>query len=350
MLLLKKNELLLRAGKTNSIFDVNKFPIENEKRAFLHLSNYSTKSENGEEKEEQTIFVDSKPIRKVVDWDIINPDNTMDAFTGTIYLYNVPYNLTGTLNVSLESKDFSVVSNVSQIVGAPEYYIQFVGKSLKETYTLINDFIKGVNEGSINISGYTIHNVYDQFPFYFRPTLNTYDKLINLTGATPTEVDNVSKISNKVKLNSNDTKTGYNLVWDYNKTSRPIIINKSTYIPILYSTAPITYSTMGAEKIFILSHGTEIPSKGKINLSSTLYGIKEDKYTKEIIPKTDPMVRGDELMKLINLIVKFLISHVHPFHGLSPVPVGRDGTRTSEILEQLLNAPNTILNQNIRIN
>jgi hypothetical protein len=60
------------------------------------------------------------------------------------------------------------------------------------------------------------------------------------------------------------------------------------------------------------------------------------------------MVRGDELMKLINLIVKFLISHVHPFHGLSPVPVGRDGTRTSEILEQLLNAPNTILNQNIR--
>jgi|LauGreDrversion4_2_1035121.scaffolds.fasta_scaffold09180_6 hypothetical protein len=348
--IVKKNELLLRAGKTNSIFDVNKFPIENEKRAFLHLSDYSTKSENGEEKEDQIVSVETKPIRKVIDWDIINPDNAMDAFTGTIYLYNVPYNITSTSNVSLESKDFSVVSNVSQIVGAPEYYIQFIGKTLKETYTLINDFIKGVNEGTINISGYTIHNVYDQFPFYFRPTLNTYDKLINLTGATPTEIDNITKISNKVKLNANDTQTGYNLVWDYNKTSRPIKINKTTFIPILYSTSPITYSTMGAEKVFILSHGTEIPSKGKIDLSSTLYGIKEDKYTKEIIPKTDPMVRGDELMKLINLIVKFLISHVHPFHGLSPVPVGRDGTRTSEILEQLLNAPNTILNQNIRIN
>jgi len=107
---------------------------------------------------------------------------------------------------------------------------------------------------------------------------------------------------------------------------------------------------MGAEKIFLLSHGTQIPSKGKIDLSSTLYGIKEDKYTKEIVPKTDPMVRGDELMKLLNLIVKFLISHVHPFHGLSPSTVGRDGTRTSEILQQLLDAPNTILNQNIRIN
>jgi hypothetical protein len=234
--IVKKNELLLRAGKTNSIFDVNKFPIENEKRSFLHLSDYSTKSENGEEKEDQIVSVETKPIRKVIDWDIINPDNAMDAFTGTIYLYNVPYNITSTSNVSLESKDFSVVSNVSQIVGAPEYYIQFIGKTLKETYTLINDFIKGVNEGSINISGYTIHNVYDQFPFYFRPTLNTYDKLINLTGATPTEIDNITKISNKVKLNANDTQTGYNLVWDYNKTSRPIKINKTTFIPILYST------------------------------------------------------------------------------------------------------------------
>jgi hypothetical protein len=347
--IIKENELLLRAGKTNSVFDVNKFPIENEKRAFLHLTNYSTKSEDGKEKEEKIISIETKPIRKVVEWDIINPDNMMDSFTGTIYLYNVPYN-TSNPNVSLESKDFNVTSNVEPIVGAPEYYLQFVGKTFQETYTLINDFIKGVNDGVINISGYTIHNVYDQFPFYFRPTKVTYQKLINITGSTPTELSNLSKISNRIKLNAKDTKTGYNLVFDYNTTSSPIKIDTKTYIPILYSTAPETYSTMGAEKVFILSHNTQIPSKGKIDLSSTLYGIKEDKYTKEITPKTDPMVRGDELMKLINLIVKFLLSHVHPFHGLSPVPVGRDGTQASEILEQLLNAPNTILNQNIRIN
>ena len=347
--IVKENELLLRAGKTNSVFDVNKFPIENEKRAFFHLSNYSLKSENGEEKEERIVSVDSKPIRKVVEWDIINPDNMMDSFTGTIYLYNVPYNTTNP-NISLESKDFNVTSNVTSIVGAPEYYIQFVGKSLQETTLLINDFIKGVNDGTINISGYTIHNVYDQFPFYFRPTKTTYQKLSNVTGSTPTELNNLSKISNKIKLNTKDTKTGYNLVFDSNKTGSPIKIDTKTYIPILYKTEPETYSTMGAEKVFILSHNTQIPSKGKIDLSSTLYGIKEDLYTKEITPKTDPMVRGDELMKLLNLIVKFLLSHVHPFHGLSPVPVGRDGTQASEILEQLLNAPNTILNQNIRIN
>jgi hypothetical protein len=44
------------------------------------------------------------------------------------------------------------------------------------------------------------------------------------------------------------------------------------------------------------------------------------------------------------------VSHVHPFPGLPPVPVAVDGTQSSQILSELLNAPNKILNQNIRVN
>ena len=62
------------------------------------------------------------------------------------------------------------------------------------------------------------------------------------------------------------------------------------------------------------------------------------------------MVRGDQLMDLLNLIVKFLLSHVHAFPGLPPIPVGTDGTATQDILQKLLDADKTILNQNIRIN
>ena len=62
------------------------------------------------------------------------------------------------------------------------------------------------------------------------------------------------------------------------------------------------------------------------------------------------MVRGEQLMDLLNLIVKYLVSHVHAYHGLSPIPVTEDGTRVSEILQKMLDAPNSILNQNIRIN
>ena len=62
------------------------------------------------------------------------------------------------------------------------------------------------------------------------------------------------------------------------------------------------------------------------------------------------MVRGEELMKLVGLIVNFLTSHVHPYPGLPPVTVAQDGTRVDDILSELQQAYDKILNQNIRIN
>jgi hypothetical protein len=62
------------------------------------------------------------------------------------------------------------------------------------------------------------------------------------------------------------------------------------------------------------------------------------------------MVRGDQLMALLQEIVNFLVSHVHAFPGLAPVPVATDGTTVENILQKLLDKDNTILNQNIRIN
>jgi hypothetical protein len=55
-------------------------------------------------------------------------------------------------------------------------------------------------------------------------------------------------------------------------------------------------------------------------------------------------------MELINLIVRFLITHVHPYPGMPPVPVAQDGTKADEILKQILEAQQTILNQNIKLN
>jgi hypothetical protein len=62
------------------------------------------------------------------------------------------------------------------------------------------------------------------------------------------------------------------------------------------------------------------------------------------------MVRGEELMELINLIVRFLITHTHAFPGLPPLPVGYDGSTSTAILTELQNAANKILNANIRLN
>jgi hypothetical protein len=52
----------------------------------------------------------------------------------------------------------------------------------------------------------------------------------------------------------------------------------------------------------------------------------------------------------MTLIVKFMLGHVHPLPGMPPVPVAQDGTQSAEILQKMLDATNTILNTNIRLN
>ena len=61
------------------------------------------------------------------------------------------------------------------------------------------------------------------------------------------------------------------------------------------------------------------------------------------------MVRGEELMKLLNKIVDFLGSHVHNPNE-APIGIGTDGTELVEIRKILQDADATILNQNIRLN
>jgi hypothetical protein len=62
------------------------------------------------------------------------------------------------------------------------------------------------------------------------------------------------------------------------------------------------------------------------------------------------MVRGEELLELIDMIVRFLITHTHAYPGLPPVPVTQDGSSTAKILTELNNSVEKILSSNIRLN
>jgi hypothetical protein len=61
------------------------------------------------------------------------------------------------------------------------------------------------------------------------------------------------------------------------------------------------------------------------------------------------MVRGEELINLIKLIVTFLSEHTHNIND-APIQEPTNTVTISQITTELNNAQNTILNQNIRIN
>jgi hypothetical protein len=62
------------------------------------------------------------------------------------------------------------------------------------------------------------------------------------------------------------------------------------------------------------------------------------------------MVRGEELLELINLIYNFLVSHTHAYPGLAPVSKTQSGIQVEDLDRMMQSARRKILNSNIRLN
>lgn len=347
----KEDEVLLRSGKYIGRLDPNVIPLANDKRSFVQLSYFRQKKVDLPSYSVFRLIEKVKVVQKLIEWNIFNPDNQSDSFTGVINLYNLKP------DVRTNSANLKVDSDIQDLISAPLYQYSFFGESFEQVKLKINQFIQGVNNGKISIKNVLSNqdDVYavpgEIYPFVFRPGPLTYQYLKNFDGVNNSvQYGNVSKFYTDIKLNPADTDTGFGLIFNQGKTGPGYDTKEDKQTPSKYVTAPVTYASMGGDKLYLLSHQSTIPGKKTINLSNTIYGIPQTTFTDDLDINTNSMVRGEQLVDFLNLLTKFLIAHVHPFPGLPPVPVAVDGTQSAQILSELLNAPNKILNQNIRIN
>ena len=206
-----------------------------------------------------------------------------------------------------------------------------------------------INEITTNLLGLDIEEVimpeYTQLngTTIFPPTSITSQQSIDST-------NNISYIFNKVKLNSALKQGGYGLIYVRNRVGKPLEFISTEVPQEEYTNDSSTYGAVGAGTLYLLSHNSAIPGKGQINFNDTLYGISLDKFVDELLPKTSSLVRGEELLELLNLIVRFLNTHTHAYPGTPPVPITQDGTSSASILTEMQNAYTKILNENIRLN
>ena len=107
---------------------------------------------------------------------------------------------------------------------------------------------------------------------------------------------------------------------------------------------------LGATRLYLLSNETEIPGRNKINFDDSVYGISQEQIDNEIEPNTSSMVRGEELLELLQLIVNFCLTHVHEYPLLPPSSQTITNIKTSDVTFAMLNAYQKVLNSNIRIN
>ena len=349
-LILKENELVLRAGKFKGNLKPNQKVQPNSDRAFLQLSNFNNQSVVGPEKTIRKPVLPTGFISNLVEYTITNLDNASNSFSGYIRLYQLKE------DVQTSVDNFSLVSNIDSKPGLKSmlYEQNFANLQINEVIEKINSFISGLNNNFIYDDpdvgpGYVPKN---QFPLYYRPSTETYN-FFNLKG-TPSisqlqSFENITEIFSQVKPLKTSLTPGFGLIWYQNSYLPKLNFAESTTRSIQFKDQPVSIASLGAQVVYLLSQKEVIPSKGPIDFTGSLYGLTQSNYG-IIDSKTDPMVRGDELLKLLTLIVNFLATHVHPCAGAAPDSQSTAGITTSQLFSSLQDAPNTILNQNIRIN
>lgn len=354
--IVKENEVLVRAGKTLSSGNNNIPVVKNDLRSFLQISSFELENvESGTETITTESFEDIT-TKTYVQWSITNLNSTSINYDGKVSVYSLPGNN--------ENYKVSVINQSIDLLGgqtiSPIYEITFTGKSLSEASTIINNLIRGVNDGEISWDpalGYPNQQITNQFPFFYGPDSLTYEYIVtgfaSLLNATSNMVQSskIMLLNNKISLSYAYDERGFGLVWKISPEKLGILpdiksvkVNKRDYL-----VQPITYSVLGGDKVYFLSNKSK--DKFQIDLKDTLYGIPQSKLAIDIYNKTNSMVRGEELMVLLNQMVNFMLTHVHPFPGLPPIKEYPNANVSGKkIRETINNAENNILNQNIRIN
>jgi hypothetical protein len=363
-IIVKPEEVLIRAGKfVTSDLNPNSYPADKNSRAFLQLSNFLSSTVKGEPETSFDLSKNVLKLKRIIIWNITNLENSVNNFSGNIKLHRI----LDTTSATTDNFKLGSIENLSigVDIGDELERISFTGKKIEEVIIIFNSFIDSVFGGTVLYNDSVVNNRNnfqdgERFPFAVSPSKITYQQGWNLNENVNLDEVNESanffKLIKGIKVKSNNFQTGCFVVSD-NLNGVPTIgpstkTNRQQTTQIEVYNSPITYSVLGGQKLYLLSHNSTGP-KGRIDLTNTIYGIPDLDFTKPsgIQEKTYPTVRGDEMIKLIRKIFEFVKGHVHPIGPAPPVPVSAGNGQTTVEIDQLLaDAENTILNQEIRIN
>lgn len=345
-MLLPLDAAMLRVNKVQ--IDETGTPVFNKKFSMVGLQKFDTrKIENGS----RTFIESGKVVQKInylVEYEVQGGiGSLLGKFSGLVRIYKIS-DYKPVLSSSVEN-GFYEFPKESKI--GPIYQRDFIFENKEDIIEGINNVISNMNGGSFQISesGTTIT---EPFPFVYQPTKELWDIYQLNVDASPSEVTNASDFIEGVSLNPQDSTLGVGYVSQIDRLG-PLKTTTSFSLPnVSYEYNPITYGVNLANKFFILSHDSQV-GINKIDFDLANFSgntIPQEFIDEFIIPNTSSMVRGEQLIDYLELIVRFLITHVHPYHGMAPDSQSTDGTQKQDLLTKLFNAEENILNKNLRIN
>ena len=200
-IIVKEKSVLIRAGKTFEL-KVNKFPVANEKMAYIQVSSFNTKIAKGKPQDLLTLNTLNKHVKYLIEWNVYNLENKENSFTGDIILYKLKEN---TATYSDKISYDSDLNDLRFLV----FNQPFQGQTSENAILIINSFINKINQGTFP-NGSSLGN--ERFPFVYRPNQTVRELLQpgNIDAGEPIIFSNAAKFIGGITLNAGTGPNSYN--------------------------------------------------------------------------------------------------------------------------------------------
>lgn len=349
-LIFTENGLFLRGGKYISKETSNnkirqrlvEVPVMSEKVAKIFLKKFPKTMNVVEEEEEQTNIVVSK-IKYIIEYTL---DDLISPTTLDVYVYMV-------LNTFGTKFNTNVFNDATEVGGVEVKLINEVNSGSTPTYSITIDSLRSASAEMREIlhildqkSLFDINIKYsdaDIHPFYFRPTSEFKTRIL----ATQDEKDNRTTFINSVSIRN--SAGGKGVCYSKESLSAPAESKtvKVKNLKIIDENSEQSFGAMIADKMYLLSTNTNKGIQNNIDFKSLdEYELSQIDYLDKIEPNTYSLVRGETLIKILNLLYEFTVGHVHN--------INETGIYIKEKEKELSDLINTmsadLINKSIKIN
>jgi hypothetical protein len=360
--LFTENGLQLRGGKLLSkeaASELNRqimvdYPLLAKKSARMYLKKFPKKMTLESKKVKKTV-IENKDLSYIIEYDVSNPspdENNPSIISFYIYKVTNPFGDTFKTNYFTEFSDApsSLVKllNTDNSNSTPTFEIHGI-TSVSDLYCEIRDKIYTLHEKGLKGIDFLYELTdlpEDIHPFFFRPT-KTFK---NRTYVDLDDNFNKNRIFSKINIRKVGPASG--LIWSKEKArvESKDVESVEEVLVLDPNTPEQTFGAITADKVYLLSTdlGDNETSSPVPFLDLNGYDFKQSDYINLIEPNTFSTVRGENLVAILEAIVKVLYSHVH--NPLMPIAGQSDYQDGNALLKLVKTLENDILNKSIRIN
>jgi len=381
-IILGSREVVIRAGKFKPNTQSPWFPTKNDDVTMLQLSSFITAKEMEKTVHEEP-EVEVGEVNYLIEYDI-DDLSQVGGFYGNVKLWEVTANGEIEIPRALSSKDIGKTTNIlSSWDTKPLVELSFGPQPMSGVTYLIDKFINEANgsgpagngflDSVPSVSGGWSKNflnyspistgtespagstdIRNLWPFYYRPTIG-FQEAVATGNKIAVQIE--SQIKGVVGVDDS-----FGLVFSQLSPS-PVEKIKKTELEEAKDDPDKEQgvATLLSDKILLFAYPSKIASKGdnnptkesKTNYDQSPYktGIDQKTLIQTQDKYMEPLVRGEQLVLLLEMMRDWMRGHCHHFPQGTPFDKPKEGNVTLSDIDEALNTARTeILNQNIRIN